>query len=873
MGVLRHVATLAGRSDMPLATVTDLLLAGPGRLYTISRSESGIGVFDISGGGTPTVLAQAAYRIAVPLVGFAPMAIEMQLSGSALLLPAGLCSAASSAISLTSTGLPGAAVQWEGTAVPPADLALIHSIAGMPAGAVIAVRSDGSLVPFTVIAGQRFSVQVAVAAVPQVGGAVTALDSVAFGETTYLITASAAGQSLVSYRVLPDLRLEQVAWIDGMTAGIGFARPSALRIVTLGAEKYVILAGSGSSSLTVFRVGGDGGLAATDHVIDSRDTRFQSVTVLEVFDLGGRVFVLAAGADDGLSLLTLLPGGYLLHLESLADTLDMTLAAISAIAAQQAADGRGEIFVASSHDAGLTRLAVDFTAGVVLQGGSATLTGTAQDDLLMATGGVTVIEAGAGNDILVSAASPGATARLHGGAGQDIFVIRPGAWLTTVTDFSPGIDRLDLTLLPMLRSLSQIEITATPTGAMLRFGETVIEVLSAEGRPLLADAFPESSLLPFSRFDPAPAIPQPQGVVIILGNEGGSASGGSGNDTLQGGAGNDTLRGLDGDDWIEGGTGNNNIGGGSGNDLISVLSGANIIWGGLGDDTVEGGMGPDTIDGGGTGHNRLLGHDGDDQIFAGSGGDFIDGGAGNDLIRGGPGADMINAGLGNDNIGGGEGDDQIIGTAGANIIWAGLGNDTVLGGTGSDTIYGSAGRNQLFGNDGHDAIYTSADGDFVDGGAGDDLIRGAGRADTIHGGEGNDNIGGGDGNDLIHGTAGENAIWGGLGNDTIVAGTGKDAINGGIGADVFVFTSAAAIGIAAGRDVIADFTTGVDDIDLRALETVFNGSAGLLGGGSRSFYYYSPSGLLIGDQTGNGLADWVIELSGQPALMADDFLL
>jgi hypothetical protein len=73
--------------------------------------------------------------------------------------------------------------------------------------------------------------------------------------------------------------------------------------------------------------------------------------------------------------------------------------------------------------------------------------------------------------------------------------------------------------------------------------------------------------------------------------------------------------------------------------------------------------------------------------------------------------------------------------------------------------------------------------------------------------------------------------------------------------------------------VITDFATGVDTINLQALHTSFNGSAGLAGGGAASFYYFAGGGLLIGDQNGDGVADWVLELSGAPAVAAGDFLL
>ena len=871
---LRHVATLVGQADIPLGTVTGLVLSGPDRLYTIARTESGFGVFDIAGAGAPLLLGRTAYRGGVPLVGFAPMAIEIALSATkTVLMPAGLNSAASSTYLVTSTGLLGSVVKWESGKAPPSDLALIQQIAGTLTPSIIGIRKDGSLLPFTLGDGGRLSAHSSDYVVPQAGGAVSALQTLQVGGLTLLVTASASGQSLVSYSILPDLRLERISLIEGPTSGIGFAAPSALRTVTLGDNVHVLLAGAGSSSLTVFSLLPDGTLVPTDHILDSRDSRFQAVTVVETLTLGDRVFVLAAGADDGLTLLTLLPGGHLLHLASMADTLDMTLGAISALAARATANGGGEIFVASARDAGLTRLALDFVPGIVLQGGAGTLTGTSEDDLLMAGTDDTLVQGGAGDDILVSAAGAGATVQLQGGAGKDVFVILPGARTTIISDYNPASDRIDLTFLPMLRGLGQIQITPNLTGAVLQYGDTVIEILTSNGRALLPRDMVDATFLPISRFDPTPPAPLPTGMTMHLGGVGGVATGGDGNDTLQGGAGNDTIRGNGGDDRIEGGAGDDNIGGGEGDDLILVQSGANMIWGGLGNDTVQGGSGADTIDGGGNGHNQLFGNGGDDWIFAGTAGDFIDGGDGNDLIRGGDGDDTIYAGTGNDNIGGGAGDDLIFAVAGHNVIWGGLGNDILHGAEGSDTLYGGPGLNQIFGNGGDDWIFAGSDGDLIGGGTGNDVIRGGDGADTIYGGLGNDNIGGGAGNDEIYGSAGANWIWGGLGNDSINAGTGRDVVTGGAGADVFVFNSAAHIGIAAGRDVIADFTPGVDKIDLRGLGASFNGTVGLLPESGPSFYYYAPAGLLIGDQNGDLIADWVLELVGRPAVTADDFLL
>ena len=98
-------------------------------------------------------------------------------------------------------------------------------------------------------------------------------------------------------------------------------------------------------------------------------------------------------------------------------------------------------------------------------------------------------------------------------------------------------------------------------------------------------------------------------------------------------------------------------------------------------------------------------------------------------------------------------------------------------------------------------------------------------------------------------------------------------MTGGADADVFLFKNAGHIGMGASRDVIADFNSGVDLIDLQALNIQFNGSAGIIGGGTSSFYHFAPGGLLIGDSNGDGTVNWVVELSSAPEISVTDFIL
>jgi Ca2+-binding RTX toxin-like protein len=445
--------------------------------------------------------------------------------------------------------------------------------------------------------------------------------------------------------------------------------------------------------------------------------------------------------------------------------------------------------------------------------------GTALSDLLVAGAVSTEIRGGAGDDILVAHGQAVGTLRMWGGAGADIFLPVYNGRNQILMDFEPGVDSLDLSLFPMLRSVQQLLIQTTATGAVLQFGDTVITIVSASGGPLAVSYFTDDALLTLTRYAP---FQEPELLTgtndadrIALGPNGGEAYG------------------LAGDDTIWGGTGNALIGGGAGNDLIHGISGQNRIWGGLGRDTVQGGDGADEITETGTDANQLFGNDGNDTIWGGDGFEFISGGAGRDALLGGGGGDTLYGGLGDDFIGGGSGNDLIIDGAGNNQIWGGAGNDTLQGGSGNEELYGG---------DGGDEIYL---------------------------GLGTDTVGGGAGNDFIQAAGGNSLIWAGYGSDIIRAGTGRDVINGGPGADVFVFASAAQAGIRAGRDVITDFTAGVDYIDLRGLGLHFNAGAWFSGSGGQVIVV---NGLVIGDVNGDAVADFVIELTGAPNVTATDFL-
>ncbi|KAA0921163.1 hypothetical protein FLO80_03060 [Aquicoccus porphyridii] len=248
----------------------------------------------------------------------------------------------------------------------------------------------------------------------------------------------------------------------GTAEGLGIATPTALELVETTSGHWVILAAAGSSSLSVLALDPDGSLHAADHVIDTLNTRFGGVQALATAQRGDDVLVVAGGADHGLSLFLLSGDGRLIWLDTLAHQTDAGLYNVSTLSAAIIDDDL-IVTAGSQRDPGL---------GVVR--------------VPLAELGVTgeIATGGAGRDILIS--SPD-NAVLTGGAGADIFVARMQDAPVQITDFEPGLDRLDLSDWPMLRGVTQLAVTTTDRGALVSYRDYDVFIVSQDGTGLGAD--------------------------------------------------------------------------------------------------------------------------------------------------------------------------------------------------------------------------------------------------------------------------------------------------------------------------------------------------------------------------------------------------
>lgn len=178
-------------------------------------------------------------------------------------------------------------------------------------------------------------------------------------------------------------------------------------------------------------------------------------------------------------------------------------------------------------------------------------------------------------------------------------------------------------------------------------------------------------------------------------------------------------------------------------------------------------------------------------------------------------------------------------------------------------------------------------------GDGEDTLNGHDDHDTLRGGNHNDLVDGDGGNDSLLGDSGDDTLYGDTGNDKLIGGFGADVLIGGAGSDqlyggddagtrdLFRFFATSETAVGAARDVIYNFVSGADDIDLSGID------ANSTSGGDQNFSFngvtakansiwYKVSGssiIVYGDLNGNTTADFEIEVKDIGSVAAGDFLL
>lgn len=795
-----YVATYRGPTASFVTNITDLqVFAGQSghTLYSITHIGGGFAAFAIASASQPIrMIDSRAHSGLAGYVGSPELAV-VELGGQPALFGAGLINGMGLGTLLEGGGSFGAGVRLQGANRLAGDVILLGEFE-TPQGQFLYSVRDGK----TAFETWRVSDSGAVSLVGRAqlpwgagmtGTEISDMEVVRLGDRSFVLSVSALGNYVAAQLLHADgtAGSARMLWAD---RGLGLNQPSHLTTVTVGSVTYVVVASSQSSSLTVLRLTYSGELLPADHVIDELTTRFQAATALDSVSVDGRAFVFVGGGDDGVSVFTMTPEGRLLHLVTLVDANDLALADVSTLSAA-VIDGQIVLFVASRTESGITQFVFDpGQIGLTRVMGEGRQDGTAGNDMMQAGPGTRALVGGAGDDILIA----GETAlTMVGGAGADTFVPREVGDYIIITDFERGIDRLDMSLLGMIRSTAQLQFSPQADGIKIHFGDTIVVIRTSDGTTLQAGYF-DNSLFPIAHYDAPDMRTNILGGAgndrLTAGRYGSSINGLGGNDLLLGGDGKDLVRGGDGADTIAGGGGNDTLHGGSGIDILRGHGGNDILLGNDGNDALNGGAGNDIVQGG-AGNDLMIGEQGDDRItdtwghntiWAGSGNDVLQTGGGNDMLNGGGGDDTMIAGGGSDTLEGSDGRDRIDAGDGDDVVDGGAGDDWLQGGSGNDRMDGGTGNDVIDGGQGDDRMLGRAGNDSMNGLDGRDLLLAHGGHDTLRGGAGNDTLYGAEGNDSLMGDSGNDVLYAGTGHDTLTGGSGADWLDGSDGNDYIV---------------------------------------------------------------------------------------
>ncbi len=510
--------------------------------------------------------------------------------------------------------------------------------------------------------------------------------------------------------------------------------------------------------------------------------------------------------------------------------------------------------------------------------GDEVVTGTAEDDVILITGGdgAGVVEAGAGNDVVWGDHGP--LIASAGGAG--VSLDNPAFW-TTIDDPEIGDS-----------SLPHVTVAGTGRGEYDRYFVTLVAgqrvsidpdgaflLIAANGRDTLFTGDPDLGLdgvlAPFGglfdtlefvapadgvytigvgQFERLPGFPGDEFIgEITVGREyqlhisvaghAATAFGPYGADTLRGGDGADRLYGVEGADLLEGGAGDD------------------ILVGGVGDDVLVGGAGVD----------RLLGGKGFDIA------DYRSAAGGVEVALDGPfAADVLVGGVLEDELTGVEGVyggafvDRLTGDGADNVFRPGGGDDVIDGGRGRDTVdyrdKAAAIRVDLAGSA---AVLVFVGGVAEDTIRNVEAVRGAGAADTLNGDAANNELFGEGGNDRLRGGLGRDLLDGGAGVDLADYSDRTSAINAQL--DGVLFEEA---GFRAEDIVIID---GAVEDSLFGIEIVYGGSGDdtFYGGDEDNLFRGGPGADFLSGGLGRDAADYrdktvpvVVTMSSVPFIMA-----
>lgn len=476
--VLNGVFTAGGGAS--LAGVTDLHLAQFGSawvLYTASAQTHGLGAFSVGGGGALSALDSVSYSANSGTLGVTGLATAV-LGTDRVLLPAGRYD---NGLAIHDLGANGTLDTVSApSAAPGVSLANITTVASLSIGGSTYVYTSsngaGQLDAYRLTAGPGLSyIETEADSAQRYLGDISALATAEAYGKGFVFAASGFEAGVTVFTVGAGGALTEGESL-GTAEGLGLNAPSALLPVQVGQDLFLVLAAAGTDSLSVLHVSPFARLEVADHVVDDNALQLTGVRALTSVQYGERVLVIAGGDEDGVSVFELTPrSGHLSHLASIDDPAGATLDNVTAIEALVTGTTL-TIYVAGATD-GVALVTMDLSVLNEAKTGDKfanTITGTAGKDLILGYGGDDVLSGWGDDDRLID--GTGAD-RMDGGGGADVFEFVLDNMTDTVIDFTPGEDKLDLSAIPMLYSMSSLEMSQEDWGVMISFGAERIRLL------------------------------------------------------------------------------------------------------------------------------------------------------------------------------------------------------------------------------------------------------------------------------------------------------------------------------------------------------------------------------------------------------------
>ncbi len=491
--VFLHLTTKFGSNGVSLNGVADMELLnilGQWTLYSASQTDYSLGAFQIGNSGGLSQLDGVGYAASSGTLGVHGLSV-LQVGAQLGLIPR---SSFEDKLAIHDLNINGSF----GNVAPP-----VNSIANEMArlSATTSIRIDG--IDYAYFAnsenagfkGYEVSNNLDLTEITarndnqksHLGDVTDLLALEAYGKN-FIFATSAEDAGVSSYR-LDKFGRTYSKHNTGPEDGIGMSGTTAMVSVETEGDVFLIVAGAGSNSLTSFRISKQGVLREKDHIVDTGDTRFETVSALEAVQINDRSFVLAGGNDDGITLFELTPRSGKLKLWGvLEDSNATTLASVSDIEALEV-DGELHLYVTSAYENGITHLKADvgtLASPIVGTKNAEVFDGSANDDLILGMNGDDTLRGNAGDDWLIDGRGMDL---LEGGIGADVFCFAVDRKTDTIVDFTPGVDRIDLSEIPMLYSLEQTTIVQKDFGVVVSFGSERVKILSNDlgGDIMVAD--------------------------------------------------------------------------------------------------------------------------------------------------------------------------------------------------------------------------------------------------------------------------------------------------------------------------------------------------------------------------------------------------